>query len=57
MPKLFSIGGYIAAGVLIVLGLGLTIGGLVGKNYVEDQLANEKIVGTPDMTPAGSSAA
>ena len=57
MPKLFSIGGYIAAGVLIVLGLGLAIGGFVGKNYVEDQLANEKIVGTPDMTPAGSSAA
>ena len=32
MSKLYSIGGYVAAGVLIVLGLALTIGGFVGQN-------------------------
>ena len=57
MSKLYSIGGYVAAGVLIVLGLALTIGGFVGQNYVKDQLTNEKIVGTPDMTPEATTAA
>jgi hypothetical protein len=57
MPKLFSIGGYVAAGLLIVIGLGLTIGGVVGQSYVTDQLSNEKIVGTPDMNPSASAAA
>jgi hypothetical protein len=52
MPKLFSIGGFIAAAVLIVLGLALIVVGAVGRTYVQDQLAQEKIVGSDDMTPA-----
>ena len=57
MSKLFSIGGYIAATVLIVLGLALLIVGVVGRGYVQDQLAKEKIVGTPDMTTDATNAA
>ena len=51
MSKLFSVGGYVAAAVLIVLGLGLAIAGFVGSSYVNGALADEQIVGTPDMTP------
>jgi hypothetical protein len=57
VPKLLSIGGYLAAAVLIMLGLGMAIVGFVGRSYVNDQLANEQIVGTPDMTPDATSAA
>ncbi len=57
MSKLFSVGGYIAAAVLIVLGLGLAIAGFVGSSYVNSALADEQIVGTPDMTPDAISAA
>ena len=57
MSKLFSVGGYVAAAVLIVLGLGLAIAGFVGSGYVNDALADEQIVGSPDMTPDAISAA
>ena len=51
MPKFLSIGGYIAASILVVLGLAMVVVGFVGRSYVTDQLANEQIVGSPDMTP------
>ena len=51
MPKLFSIGGYVAAAVLIVFGLAVIVIGAVGRSYVQDQLAKEQIVGSDDMTP------
>jgi hypothetical protein len=57
VSKLFSVGGYVAAAVLIVLGLGLAIAGFVGSGYVNGALADEQIVGTPDMTPDTTSAA
>ena len=57
MSKLFSVGGYVAAGVLIALGLGLAIAGFVGSTYVNGALADEKIVGSPDMTPELTTAA
>ena len=57
MPKLFSIGGFVAAAVLIVLGLALVVVGAVGRTYVQDQLALEKIVGSDDMTPDTTEAA
>ena len=52
MSKFFSVAGYLAAAVLIVLGVGVIVVGVVGRSAVQDQLAKEKIVGTPDMTPA-----
>ena len=57
MPKLFSIGGYAAAAVIIVLGVALLVVGAVGRSYVQDQLGKEGIVGTPDMTPSQTNAA
>ena len=57
MPKLFSIGGYVAAAVLIVLGVGLVVVGVVGRTYVQDQLAKEAIVGSDDMTPKATETA
>jgi hypothetical protein len=57
VPKLFSIGGFVAAAVLIVLGVALIVVGAVGRTYVQDQLAQEKIVGSDDMTPDATEAA
>ena len=57
MSKLFSVGGYIAATVLLVLGIALVVVGIVGRGYVQDQLAKEQIVGTPDMTTNATNAA
>jgi hypothetical protein len=51
VSKFFSVAGYLAAAVLIVLGIGVIVVGVVGRSAVQDQLAKEKIVGTPDMTP------
>jgi hypothetical protein len=56
MPKLASIGGYLAAGVLIVFGVAVIAIGFVGRGYTRDQLAQEQIVGSPDMTPKQISA-
>jgi len=47
----------IAASVLVVLGLGMAIVGFVGRGYVLDALADEQIVGTPDMTTDATAAA
>jgi hypothetical protein len=53
VPKALSIGGYLAAAVLIVLGIAVIVVGVVGRSYVQDQVGNEKIVGSDDMTPDG----
>jgi hypothetical protein len=52
VSKFFSVGGYLAAAVLIVLGVGVIVVGIVGRSAVQDQLAQEQIVGSDDMTPA-----
>jgi hypothetical protein len=52
VSRFFSVAGYLAATVLIVLGVAVTVVGLVGRGYVQDQLAREAIVGSADMTPA-----
>ena len=57
MPKLFSIGGFVAAAVLIVFGVAVIAIGAVGRSYVRDQLANEQIVGSDDMNPKDTNAA
>ena len=52
MRKFFEIGGFIAAAVLIVFGFGALYMPYNGHNTVHNTLAQENIVGTPDMTPA-----
>ena len=45
-------GGFAAGGLLLVLGIAMVVVAVVGRTEVGDRLADEKIVGTPDMTPA-----
>jgi uncharacterized iron-regulated membrane protein len=49
--KFLEIGGCIAAVVLIAFGVGAVYTGLNARGVVQDTLAQENIVGTPDMTP------
>ncbi len=52
MRKAFEIGGIVAAVLLIAFGIGAIVLGASGKSTVNSNLAEQKIVGTPDMTPA-----
>jgi hypothetical protein len=49
MRKLYEYGGIIASTLLIVFGVGAIVAGFVGRADVRDTLAQEQIVGTPDM--------
>jgi hypothetical protein len=52
MRKFFEIGGVVAAAVLIAFGIAAIVMGVNGRSTVRDSLKLEKIVGSPDMTPA-----
>ena len=52
MRKFFEIGGLVAAAVLIAFGITAVVMGVNGRNTVNSSLANEYIVGSPDMTPS-----
>jgi hypothetical protein len=54
--KFFNYGGVAAAIVLIAFGIGSTIVGINGRDTVQSNLADEQIVGTPDMTPSAIAA-
>jgi len=51
--KLLRLGGYAAGVILIIFGIGTIVIGISGRNTVEDELSQEKIVGSPDMSPEG----
>lgn len=53
MRRAFEIGGVVAAAVLIAFGIASIVIGANGRNTVHNNLAEQKVVGTPDMTPAG----
>jgi lambda repressor-like predicted transcriptional regulator len=53
MRKIFEIGGFIAAVVLIAFGIGAIVMSVNGRNTVHNALAQEQITGSSDMTPAG----
>ncbi len=57
MTKLFRYGGVAASVVLIMFGIASIVVGAAGRNTVRDNLAAEKISGTPDMTPKLTTAA
>ncbi len=52
MRKVFEIGGFIAAIVLIAFGIGAIVMSVDGRSTVHNTLAQEQITGSPDMTPA-----
>ena len=53
MSRRFQIGGYMSGAVLVVLGIAMVVIGIVGRGEVQDRLAQEKIVGTPDSSIPG----
>jgi F0F1-type ATP synthase membrane subunit c/vacuolar-type H+-ATPase subunit K len=52
MRKMLTIGGFVAAAVLIAFGIGAIVMGVSGRSTVQNSLRQESIVGSPDMTPA-----
>ncbi|HET8557955.1 MAG TPA: hypothetical protein VFL58_11685 [Gaiellaceae bacterium] len=52
MRKYLEFGGLVAAAVLIAFGITAVVMGVNGRNTVNSSLANEYIVGSPDMTPS-----
>lgn len=53
MQTLTRYGGIVASIVLIAFGIGAVYSGIDGRNYVRDNLAAEKIVGTEDSSIPG----
>lgn len=51
MRKLLEIGGLVAGAVLIVFGVVAIVMGANGRSTVGNELKQQQIVGTPDMTP------
>jgi len=49
--KVFEIGGYAAAVILVAFGIAALVMGMNGQNTVNSSLKQEQITGTPDMTP------
>src|SRR5919197_5191583 len=50
--RLLELGGFIAGATLVAFGVVAIVMGFGGRSTVSDSLKAEKIVGTPDMTPA-----
>jgi hypothetical protein len=50
--RVFQIGGLISGGVLIAFGIVVIVLAINGRNTVHDELMQQQITGTPDMTPA-----
>jgi hypothetical protein len=46
-------GGVASGGILIIFGIAVIVMSLLGRGIVNDELSQQKIVGTPDMSPAG----
>ena len=57
MSRIFKYGGVVASIILIAVGVGAIVIGASGRSDVRDQVGQENIVGTPDMTPSQTAAA
>jgi hypothetical protein len=55
--KFFRYAGIAASVLLIAFGIGMVVTGTSAQSTVNDNLAQEHITGTPDMTPTGIAAA
>ncbi len=56
MRKAMEFGGIFAAIVLIAIGIASIVVGASGQGTIKDNLREQKITGTPDMTPAAITA-
>jgi hypothetical protein len=54
--KALEIGGAVTAVVLVAFGIAAIVMGFSGRSTIHDNLVAQKIVGSPDMTPAGITA-
>lgn len=54
--KLIEYAGVAASVILIAFGIGAIVAGISGHSTVRDNLKQEQIAGTPDMTPSGIAA-
>jgi hypothetical protein len=52
MRRVLEIGGFVAGGILMAFGVAVIVLALNGRSTVNDSLTQERITGTPDMTPA-----
>jgi hypothetical protein len=50
--RVLQIGGVVSGGVLIAFGIVVIVLAMNGRNTVHDELTQQQITGTPDMTPA-----
>jgi hypothetical protein len=50
--KIFEYAGVAASVVLVAFGIGAVVTGISGRSTVRDNLAQEQISGSPDMTPS-----
>jgi hypothetical protein len=50
--RVLRIGGLVSGGVLIAFGIAVIVLAINGKNTVQNELSQQQITGTPDMTPA-----
>jgi hypothetical protein len=53
MRRVLEIGGFIAGAILIAFGIAVIVLALDGRSTVNNSLKQERITGTPDMTPSG----
>ena len=51
MRRVLEIGGFVAGAILIAFGIAVIVLALDGRSTVDSSLKQEKITGTPDMTP------
>src|SRR5215475_7217275 len=51
VQRVLKIGGLVSGAVLIVFGVAVIVLALDGRSTVHDELKQQQIVGTPDMTP------
>jgi hypothetical protein len=49
--RVLQIGGYVSGGIMIAFGIAAIVLSLVGLNTVNNELTQQMITGTPDMTP------
>jgi hypothetical protein len=54
--KFLKYGGILAGVVLVAFGIGALAMGIAGRHEMRQDVKREAIVGSPDMTPAGSKA-
>jgi hypothetical protein len=57
MKRLLVYGGLVAGVILVAIGIGAIVIGISGRNEVNNDLKQEKIVGSADMTPQAIRAA